>query len=680
MKTLSFRKNRHGHVEERGVDQGNLIDALRMDSQSKRRAVFRRMLRSAVATTVVLGVVVAAPIIVKAEPSRAATQDQLAIAGTVAIGNTVTLNVSGMTPNGTWTLYGNSGITLTQPHSLSSTGSGSLSYDLTTSSPIESEINQYGTSAFIYAKDSSGATTSDVNVSNVSTSPSPTPSPSPSPTQSVSSNPNLSVSGTLAIGDTVTLNVSGLTPNGSWILYDKKGQLTQSHPINSAGSGSLVYNITSASPLAGVINSGSSDYIYAKDSSGLTTPYTSVYNVQTTKSPTMPLQLIEAGGVAFTMLETVDPTFIESLAAASEVDSCSQYIPVGEMVNIAKIGTAGFTVYRDNTTLYLGPTTAFMDGQNISKSSFSVSVGPSAGIELAIPCYFYTSAQVSGGQVSATISSTNFNITGGVAQADLQVVTAANPSNVYGFNVGASILSTSIGTNGTSLNIGQVGTSATINGNTIGFGTVAYQDSSNQRTAYITTSNPAPFPASGIGSSPSNPYQPNADRIITWQSAGWYDLTNVQANGGNPSGAYYVSNPAFISNYNAIIATETTVVNPQEQASGSGWGSSSGTGSLTLTGTGFTPNGAVEIISSAGNYTIGEYGNTQGQVVSGTANASGDYTITIPQQTEEVFLRGLGLPVSPGISVSIQLEAEDVTTGKTSNLINTGFVGYDGEP
>jgi hypothetical protein len=96
------------------------------------------------------------------------------------------------------------------------------------------------------------------------------------PSNVTEADPAISVTGgSPIIGNTVNINVAGLTPNGTWILYDENGnQLTQSHSLSATGTGSLVYDITSNSPLAGVINAGG--WIYARDSSGISTPKISV--------------------------------------------------------------------------------------------------------------------------------------------------------------------------------------------------------------------------------------------------------------------------------------------------------------------------------------------------------------------------------------------------------------------
>jgi hypothetical protein len=53
-----------------------------------------------------------------------------------------------------------------------------------------------------------------------------------------------------------------------------------------------------------------------------------------------------------------------------------------------------------------------------------------------------------------------------------------------------------------------------------------------------------------------NPYTPNANGTLTWQGPGTYDITNFQANGGNPTGLYYISDPAFITIYNQDVLSQ----------------------------------------------------------------------------------------------------------------------------
>lgn len=53
------------------------------------------------------------------------------------------------------------------------------------------------------------------------------------------------------------------------------------------------------------------------------------------------------------------------------------------------------------------------------------------------------------------------------------------------------------------------------------------------------------------------PFLPNSNGTLTWQNAGYYDITNVQANGGNPAGVYYVNNQAFIANYDQDVLLQS---------------------------------------------------------------------------------------------------------------------------
>lgn len=99
--------------------------------------------------------------------------------------------------------------------------------------------------------------------------------------------PTLRETGTLAIGDTVTFNVTGLTPDGTWALYNNtQGQMTKPQQLGSTGAGSLVYDITSASPLATAIENGG--YIYAKDSSNYQTQNINLPAPTTTTTTTIP--------------------------------------------------------------------------------------------------------------------------------------------------------------------------------------------------------------------------------------------------------------------------------------------------------------------------------------------------------------------------------------------------------
>lgn len=122
------------------------------------------------------------------------------------------------------------------------------------------------------------------------------------------------------------------------------------------------------------------------------------------------------------------------------------------------------------------------------------------------------------------------------------------------------------------------------------------------------------------------------------------------------------------SNINPPTLPSHIIINPTISFVGnSSW--------ITITGSGFTPNGNVSIISSAGNVTIGEFNNTQGTVASTTADSSGNINVPISFSQEGTFLRNLGLPVSQGIGANIQLETFDSNSKLYSNKINVGYQG-----
>ena len=72
------------------------------------------------------------------------------------------------------------------------------------------------------------------------------------------------------------------------------------------------------------------------------------------------------------------------------------------------------------------------------------------------------------------------------------------------------------------------------------------------------TNQPSITSTQGVGTL-SSPFLPNASGTLNWQNAGYYELTNEQANGGNPAGIYYVSNEAFIQNYNSALPQKVVV-------------------------------------------------------------------------------------------------------------------------
>ena len=86
----------------------------------------------------------------------------LTLLGALNVGNTITVNIANLTPNRTWTLYAAGGAPLTQPHLLDSNGAGSISYSITSSSPI-AQLSK-GNPVSIFAKDSSGETTPTITI------------------------------------------------------------------------------------------------------------------------------------------------------------------------------------------------------------------------------------------------------------------------------------------------------------------------------------------------------------------------------------------------------------------------------------------------------------------------------------------------------------------------------------
>ncbi len=86
---------------------------------------------------------------------------EVSISGTAAVGNDVSINVSGLMPNSTWTLYASDGVQLTQPHPVDANGNGVIGYDITQGSPLEWAISQ---GLQVYAQDSSGAKTPGISL------------------------------------------------------------------------------------------------------------------------------------------------------------------------------------------------------------------------------------------------------------------------------------------------------------------------------------------------------------------------------------------------------------------------------------------------------------------------------------------------------------------------------------
>jgi hypothetical protein len=221
------------------------------------------------------------------------TQGNVSLSGNFCLNCSVNVNVQGLTPNSTWILYAENGMQLTRPHALDSTGSGAITaYELTMDSPVWQAANQ-GWS--VYARDSSGKTTAMYVLPQVVTPSTSVPPDTmvavPSTTSVppvtlvtvpstvtttgtlppiVMPKPEVSISGTAAVGNDVSINVSGLMPNSTWILYASDGvQLTQPHPVDANGNGVIGYDITRGSPLEWAISQGFQ--VYAQDSSGAKT-------------------------------------------------------------------------------------------------------------------------------------------------------------------------------------------------------------------------------------------------------------------------------------------------------------------------------------------------------------------------------------------------------------------------
>lgn len=80
----------------------------------------------------------------------------------------------------------------------------------------------------------------------------------------------------VALGGTITFSVSGLTPNGTWKLYDygpdyfDAAAITGSLALDSSGSGTLVYTVAQDSPLYQAYEGGITSF-HAVDDTGLNT-------------------------------------------------------------------------------------------------------------------------------------------------------------------------------------------------------------------------------------------------------------------------------------------------------------------------------------------------------------------------------------------------------------------------
>lgn len=160
---------------------------------------------------------------------------------------TVTISVSGLFPNGQWTLYVEGQGPITQPQPLDGSGGGSLVYTL-----YDSPLYGYAEGGGIFfAKDSYGDVTDNVPLTVQNTA---TLSASPS-----SASP----------GATITFVITGLTPNAMVTLYSlspvNEG-ISSAMKLDGSGGLTFTYTLSPGSPLLNELNSyGGSAQLMAQD-------------------------------------------------------------------------------------------------------------------------------------------------------------------------------------------------------------------------------------------------------------------------------------------------------------------------------------------------------------------------------------------------------------------------------
>lgn len=238
--------------------------------------------------------------------------------------------------------------------------------------------------------------------------------------------------------------------------------------------------------------------------------------------------------------------------------------------------------------------------KNFSASSLSIGAGyKSTGIMLSYPGEFGVSVNggIAGGSITMSLKGIQFNVTGPSAAA--QVVLVSNTGIPKSYNLECAILSMGVGTNSnTSGHLYQCSTdtsvaitSGTPDTTTItGQGTYGsatnpiktqdwltsiginwygqgYYTMPNEKTLYFNTGQDLVTEAvyneftdlgninspSSQGSTDQNPIQPNSDGTLTWHGTGYYSITNKKANGGNPTGVYYISDQEYVVAYNSYI-------------------------------------------------------------------------------------------------------------------------------
>ena len=280
-----------------------------------------------------------------------------------------------------------------------------------------------------------------------------------------------------------------------------------------------------------------------------------------------------------------------------------QNIPVGLQIPGVPIG---FVSYHDTLELSIGIAGAFTisgvaNFNNITDSTITFGVGSeSKAITLSLPGTFYAAADV-GGPGGSLILSLNGSISGNSAlgTAYTQMIVSDNGaitsdcltlafvslgkdvqcSNDSQVSIASGTVDTSQithnGVYGSSTNPIALGNWLTSVG--IDWYGKGYYTMPNNKSIYFNTGQDLVTDAlvngyTGIintsqGTAETSPIQPGSNGTITWYGPGYYDITDKQANGGNPTGVYYISNQNFLIIYNQDVVAQGTTQTPTQQLS-----------------------------------------------------------------------------------------------------------------
>ena len=279
-------------------------------------------------------------------------------------------------------------------------------------------------------------------------------------------------------------------------------------------------------------------------------------------------------------------------------NGCPQ-IPFGVSIPAVPIG---YISYNDTLALSFGLSDVFtvspvINFGNLSDSSVTIAAGyKSTGVIMSFPGLIYANLSAGIAGASLTLDSEGVQVSGTGTTATVQVVSAINNSvpisyttgctlgelglivggnlsgQLFGCQTDSSVSITSYPTDpstvtgqgayGSATNPISTGdwlTSIGINWYGVGYYTMPrgaplyFNTGQELVTGAVESGYTATVNSDSQGSSATAPVQPNSDGTLTWYGPGYYNVTNQQANGGNPTGIYYVSNQEFITIYDENV-------------------------------------------------------------------------------------------------------------------------------